>query len=57
MLTLKPALRRRSGRGKFGIALAGGDSLGAFYERGALHAVQAAIEIDLVERMSEAIAQ
>lgn len=43
MLTLEPALRRRSSRGKFGIALAGGGPLGAFYELGALHAIQESI--------------
>ena len=43
MLTLEPALRPRSSRGQFAIALAGGGPLGAFYELGALHAIQEAI--------------
>ena len=44
MLTLTPARGRRSGSGKFGIALAGGGPLGAFYELGALHALHEGIE-------------
>ena len=48
MLTLEPALardssRRRPGAGKLAIALAGGGPLGAFYEIGALHALEEAI--------------
>lgn len=43
MLTLEPALRRRSSGGKFALALAGGGPLGAFYELGALHAIQEVI--------------
>jgi NTE family protein len=44
MLTIEPALRRRAGRGKLAIALAGGGPLGFFYELGALHALGEAIE-------------
>jgi len=44
MLTLTPARRRRAGTGKLGIALAGGGPLGAFYELGALHALEEGIE-------------
>jgi NTE family protein len=44
MLTIEPALRRRAGRGKLAIALAGGGPLGFFYEIGALHALSEAIE-------------
>lgn len=43
MLTLEPALRRRSSGGKFALALAGGGPLGAFYELGALHALEEVI--------------
>jgi NTE family protein len=43
MLSIEPARRRRAGRGKFAIALAGGGPLGAFYALGALHALQEAI--------------
>jgi len=44
MLTIEPARRRRqAGRGKVGIALAGGGPLGAFYELGSLHALGEAI--------------
>ncbi len=43
MLTLEPALRRRSSGRKFGLALAGGGPLGGFYELGALHAIDEAI--------------
>jgi predicted acylesterase/phospholipase RssA len=43
MITIEPARRRRAGRGKLGIALAGGGPLGAFYEIGALHALEEAI--------------
>ena len=43
MLTLEPALRRRSSGGKFALALAGGGPLGAFYELGALHAIEEVI--------------
>jgi NTE family protein len=40
MLTIEPATDRRdSGRGRIGLALAGGGPLGAFYELGALHAL------------------
>ncbi len=44
MLTIEPARRGRAGAGKFGIALAGGGPLGAFYELGALHALSEALE-------------
>jgi NTE family protein len=44
MLTLTPARRRRAGSGKLGIALAGGGPLGAFYELGALHALEEGID-------------
>jgi predicted acylesterase/phospholipase RssA len=44
MLTIQPARRRRAGSGKLAIALAGGGPLGAFYELGALHAFEEAIE-------------
>lgn len=44
MLTIEPALRRRAGRAKVAIALAGGGPLGFFYELGALHALSEAIE-------------
>jgi NTE family protein len=43
MLTIGPARRRRAGRGKLAIALAGGGPLGAFYALGALHALGEAI--------------
>ncbi len=43
MLTIEPARHRRAGCGKLGIALAGGGPLGAFYELGALHALEEAI--------------
>jgi len=43
MLTIEPARRRRAGRGKLAIALAGGGPLGAFYSLGALHALSEAI--------------
>src|SRR5271166_3286430 len=43
MLTIEPALRRRAGRGKLAIALAGGGPLGFFYELGALHALSEAV--------------
>ncbi len=43
MLTLEPALRRRPSRRKFAVALAGGGPLGAFYELGALHAIEEVI--------------
>ncbi|HJS88496.1 MAG TPA: patatin-like phospholipase family protein [Steroidobacteraceae bacterium] len=43
MLTIGPARRRRTGRGKLAIALAGGGPLGAFYALGALHALEEAI--------------
>jgi predicted acylesterase/phospholipase RssA len=43
MLTIEPARRRRAGRARLGIALAGGGPLGAFYELGALHALSEAI--------------
>ena len=39
MLAIGPARRRRTGRGKLAIALAGGGPLGAFYALGALHAL------------------
>src|SRR5450631_3601014 len=44
MLTIEPAQRRRAGRSKLAIALAGGGPLGFFYELGALHALSEAIE-------------
>src|SRR5271166_5801961 len=44
MLTIEPALRRRAGRAKVAIALAGGGPLGFFYELGALHALSEVIE-------------
>jgi NTE family protein len=44
MLTIEPALRRRAGRSKLAIALAGGGPLGFFYELGALHALSEAIQ-------------
>ena len=43
MLTLEPALRRQASRRNFAIALAGGGPLGAFYELGALHAIEEVI--------------
>jgi NTE family protein len=43
MLSIEPARRRRAGRGKLAIALAGGGPLGAFYALGALHALEEAI--------------
>jgi NTE family protein len=39
MLDVQPARRRLSSRGRFGLALAGGGPLGAFYEVGTLHAI------------------
>ena len=39
MLNIEPAARRRSTRGRVGLALAGGGPLGAFFELGALHAL------------------
>jgi predicted acylesterase/phospholipase RssA len=49
MLNLQPAKRRSTpSRGRFGLALAGGGPLGAFYEVGTLHAVGECFEgIDL----------
>src|SRR5450759_3536069 len=44
MLTIEPAQRRRAGRSKLAIALAGGGPLGFFYQLGALHALSEAIE-------------
>jgi NTE family protein len=44
MLTIESALSPRAGRGKLGIALAGGGPLGFFYELGALHALSEVIE-------------
>jgi predicted acylesterase/phospholipase RssA len=50
MLLLEPALRRRAVRSKVALALAGGGPLGAFYELGALHALNEAIEgLELTE--------
>jgi NTE family protein len=43
VLTIEPARRGRAGCGKVAIALAGGGPLGAFYELGALHALEEAI--------------
>ena len=60
MLTIEPARRRRAGRGKLAIALAGGGPLGAFYELGALHALSEAIvgrELDGFRRLSSASAR
>jgi predicted acylesterase/phospholipase RssA len=39
MLDVQPARRRLSSHGRFGLALAGGGPLGAFYEVGTLHAI------------------
>jgi predicted acylesterase/phospholipase RssA len=48
MLDLQPARRRASSQGRFGLALAGGGPLGAFYEVGTLHAIGEAFDgIDL----------
>ena len=48
MLDLQPARQRVSSHGRFGLALAGGGPLGAFYEVGTLHAIGEAFEgIDL----------
>jgi NTE family protein len=48
MLDLQPARRRASSHGRFGLALAGGGPLGAFYEVGTLHAIGEAFDgIDL----------
>ncbi len=44
MLTIEPAARRRAGRAKLAIALAGGGPLGFFYQLGALHALSEAID-------------
>ena len=44
MLDLQPAKRRLSSRGRFGLALAGGGPLGAFYEVGTLHAIGESFE-------------
>jgi predicted acylesterase/phospholipase RssA len=44
MLDLQPARRRPSSHGRFGLALAGGGPLGAFYEVGTLHAIGESIE-------------
>ena len=45
MLDLQPAsARSRIGRRRFGLALAGGGPLGAFYEVGALHALAEACD-------------
>ena len=44
MLTIEPAARRRAGRAKLAIALAGGGPLGFFYQLGALHALSEAVE-------------
>jgi NTE family protein len=44
MLTIEPARRRRAGRTRVAVALAGGGPLGAFYELGALHALAEALE-------------
>lgn len=48
MLDLQLARRRLSSQGRFGLALAGGGPLGAFYEVGTLHAIGESFEgIDL----------
>lgn len=44
MLLLEPARRRRAGRSKLALALAGGGPLGAFYELGALQALSESVE-------------
>ncbi|HEU4590992.1 MAG TPA: patatin-like phospholipase family protein [Steroidobacteraceae bacterium] len=44
MLLVEPAQRRRALRSKVALALAGGGPLGAFYELGALHALNEAVE-------------
>ena len=44
MLDLQPARRRASSQGRFGLALAGGGPLGAFYEVGTLHAIGEAFD-------------
>jgi NTE family protein len=45
MLDLQPAIgRRRTSHGRFGLALAGGGPLGAFYEVGCLHAIEEAFD-------------
>lgn len=50
MLLLEPARRRRAVRSKVALALAGGGPLGAFYELGALHALNEAIDgLELTE--------
>ncbi len=46
MLDLQPATRRKTGPShrRFGLALAGGGPLGAFYEVGCLHAIEEALD-------------
>ena len=45
MLDLQPAIgRRKASHGRFGLALAGGGPLGAFYEIGCLHAIEEAFD-------------
>lgn len=44
MLDLQPAKRRSPSQGRFGLALAGGGPLGAFYEVGTLHAIGESFE-------------
>jgi NTE family protein len=45
MLDLQPATGpRRESHGRFGLALAGGGPLGAFYEIGCLHAIEEAFD-------------
>jgi len=44
MLDPQPARRRVSSQGRFGLALAGGGPLGAFYEVGTLHAISEALD-------------
>ena len=45
MLDLQPAIgRRKASHGRFGLALAGGGPLGAFYEVGCLHAIEEAFD-------------
>jgi len=50
VLTVEPASKQRRSRRKFGLALAGGGPLGAFYEVGCLHALSDCTEgLELTE--------